>query len=559
MSLVLRDYQERCADAVITEWQEHPTTLVVKPTGCGKTITFAEIIRRSQPKRAMVLAHREELIFQAKHKIEAVTGLSCEIEMAEMKASTSLFHKTPVVISTIQTQISGNGTKRFERFNPDDFGILVIDEAHHATAQSYRKVIEHYRKNPNLKVVGVTATPDRADEEALGQVFETCCFDYEILDAINDGWLVTIKQKFVAVEGLDFSHIRTTAGDLNGGDLAEVMEQEKNLQGIAGATIQTIENRRAIVFTASVKHAEMLCNIFNRHRDGMAEWVHCGTEKHIRREILRHFATGKIQVVCNCGVLTEGFDDPGVEVIVMARPTKSRCLYAQMVGRSDRPLPGIVDGPATAELRKQAIEQSAKPDCLVLDFVGNSGKHKLITTADILGGNVSDDVLDAAVEKVRKSGVAVNMAEAIQEAELEKIKRIELAKRQEEARKAKLVAKVSFACRDVSPFDVFDMSPPKERGWDRGKRLTEKQLRLLQNHVPGVNVNQIGYVEGKMLIGELFRRWNEKLATFKQAKWLKKKGYSADIPMATASQLMDAWAKNGWQRPVEAEAEILGA
>ena len=126
------------------------------------------------------------------------------------------------------------------KFDPQRFGVLIIDEAHHATSPTYRRVIDYYRTNPALKVLGVTATPDRADEEALGQVFQSVAFDYEVLDAIHDGWLVPIEQQMVHVEGLDYSSIRTTAGDLNGGDLAAVLEAEKNLQQMASASVAII-------------------------------------------------------------------------------------------------------------------------------------------------------------------------------------------------------------------------------------------------------------------------------------------------------------------------------
>src|SRR5438477_1387246 len=164
----LRDYQEKIVDAVFTEFEDKNSTLIVCPTGGGKTICFAYIIKRIQPLQAMVLAHREELIFQAADKIQRVTGLECAIEMADMTAETSLFTRAPVIVSTVQTQNAGrNGWSRKNRFKPEHFGLLIIDEAHHGTADSYKRVIEHYRQNPKLKVLGVTATPDRADEEAL--------------------------------------------------------------------------------------------------------------------------------------------------------------------------------------------------------------------------------------------------------------------------------------------------------------------------------------------------------------------------------------------------------
>ncbi len=566
--MILRPYQAAASDAIFKEWRENDSTLVVMPTGGGKTVLFADVIRRVFPRRALVIAHREELIFQARDKIQRVTGLRADVEMGEYRADGGLFGPARVVVSTIQTQCSGgDGGGRMAKFDPQRFGVLIIDEAHHATSPSYRRVIDYYRTNPALKILGVTATPDRADEAALGQVFQSVAFDYEVLDAIHDGWLVPIEQQMVHVETLDYSGIRTTAGDLNGGDLAAVMEAEKNLQQMASASLEIIGQRpasagaatvgrpafageatvgrRALVFTASVKSAEMTAEIFNRHRANMAAWV-CGkTDREERRRVLADFAAGKLQVVCNCGVLTEGFDDPGVEVVIMGRPTKSRSLYSQMVGRSTRPLAGVVDGPETAEARRAAIAASAKPSCLVVDFVGNAGRHKLITSADILGGKVSEEAVERAAGRARKAGGPVNMTEALDEADAEVKEQQRLA---EAARRARLVATARFTTQVVDPFDVLHLEPVKPRGWDAGRQLTEKQRALLAKQ--GINPDGISFSQGKQLIAEIFRRWDGKLCSFKQAKVLRKYGYRTDVTFAEASATIDALAKHQWRRAV---------
>jgi superfamily II DNA or RNA helicase len=547
----LRNYQSESSNRAFEEWRDVVSTLIVLPTGCGKTIVFADIIRRSFPKRAIVLAHREELIWQARDKIQRATGMKCEVEMGEYKAhgDTNLFGRAAVVVSSIQTQCSGgDGAGRMGKFDPMQFGVLIIDEAHHAASPSYRRVIDYYRSNPKLKVLGVTATPDRADEKALGQVFDSVAYDYEILDAISDGWLVPIEQQMVNVEGLDFSSIRTTAGDLNGADLASVMEAEKNLQGIASSSIEIIGSKRAIVFTSSVKHAETLSEIFNRHHSGMASWV-CGkTDKDDRRKLLADFASGKVQVVANCGVLSEGFDDPGVEVIIMGRPTKSRSLYSQMCGRSTRPLPGIVDGPETAEERRAAIAASAKPACLIVDFVGNSGKHKLISSADILGGKVSDEAIERAVLAARKAGKPVRMSELLDEEQHS----IEQRKLEEAARRARLTARAKYSTQSVDPFDVLEVTPVKSRGWDEGKTLTERQRALLTKQ--GINPDTMPYSQAKQLIGAIIGRYSQNLCSFKQAKTLKKFGYDGNMTMDEAKRTIDAIAANGWRRPAEMAA-----
>lgn len=545
--MILRDYQKEASDSVMEEFKEQDSTLGVMYTGGGKTIIFADIIKRMRPKRAIVLAHREELIWQARDKIESSTGLNCEIEMADLRADNTLFSKADVVISTIQTQIAGNNGGRMTKFKPTDFGLLIVDEAHHATADTYRRTIDYFRKNPDLKVLGVTATPDRADEEALGQIFKSVAFDFEILDGIHDGWLVPVDQQMVNVGSLDFSAIRTTAGDLNGADLAAVMEAENNLQGIAGSAIEIIGDRRTLVFTASVAQAEKLCEIFNRHRFGMAEWVSGTTDKDKRRAMLSSYANGDIQVVVNCNCLSEGFDSPGVEVIIQARPTKSRALYAQQIGRATRPLPGVVDGPETADLRKAAIAASKKPSCLIVDFCGNSGKHKLVYASDILGGKVSDEAVERSIRMAKEKGGPIRVSDALDQAEEDLRKEAEERKLAEDLRRAKVIAKVKYSSQFINPFDVLQIVPQKVRGWDSGRQLSEKQLNLLLRQ--GINPDSLPYAQAKQIIGEIFNRWGKKQCTFKQAKILSRFGYETKVSMQDATKIIDAIAANRWRKP----------
>lgn len=502
-----------------------------------------------QPKRTLVVAHREELIFQAVRRIEEQAGLDCGIEMAEESASMSVLFRPQVVVATIQTLISGS---RLERFKPNDFGALVIDEAHHGTAGSYRRVIDHFRRNPDLRIVGCTATPDRADEEALGQIFESVADVYEILDAIHDGWLCPIDQQMVSVGGLDFSSVRTTAGDLNQSDLAKVMESEKNLHGVVGAAIDIIGDRQTLVFTSSVRHAEMACEIFNRHRSGIAGWISGRTDKEERRQVMKNYHAGKLQVLCNVGCLTEGVDVPGAEVVIMARPTKSRALYAQMAGRILRPLPGLCDACHDADERKWAISASKKPSALIIDFVGNSGRHRLMTAADILGGKVSEQAVALAIAKATHSGRPERINELLDETEQEILaqeqkKKEEERLRLEQGRRARVVAKVNYAKRYINPFDMFDLQPARERGWDSGKSLSEKQRLLLLKQ--GVDGDAMPYAQAKQVLNELFRRWKGNLASLKQIAVLNRYGYEAkDYTRDQASALLDKLANNGWRK-----------
>lgn len=546
--LQLRDYQLRAVEGVFADWQTVPSTLVVSPTGTGKTILMCGVVRRAFPMRTMILAHRQELILQAADKVRRFVGLDVEIEMGEAKAAEGgLFGGAPVVVSSIQTQnAGGEGNGRMSRFDPSQFAVLIVDEAHHATADSYRRVIDYYRAgNPDIRILGVTATPDRADEQALGQVFDAVAFDYEILDAINDGWLVPVTQRTVEVNGLDFSGIRTTAGDLNGRDLAEVMEYEENLHRIATPTMEIAGARKALVFAASVAHAERLAEIFQRHGK-KATWV-CGTTpKDERAAMLADYAAGKYQIIVNVGCLTEGFDDPGVELVVIGRPTKSRALYAQMVGRGTRILPDVVEGVVnsqhwvlpTPELRRQAIAESRKPHVEVLDFAGNAGRHKLMTCADILGGKEADEVVERAAKKAREGGAPVDVREALDEAARE----IDEERRREAARRARLTARATWEAQTVDPFDVLAIHPTRAKGWENGKQLTAKQADLLRKQ--GIEPEGKPYHECKQILDELFRRWDGNLCSFKQAKHLQKYGLPTDLTRDQAKAVLDGiWGK----------------
>lgn len=546
--ITLRPYQAEAADAIFREWEDKSSTLVVAPTGTGKTNLFCEVIRRVQPKRAIVLTHREELTSQAVKRLWADFGIDSQVEMADQWADENYWNRAPVVVSTVQTQVAGRNGGRMSRFNPNDYGLVICDEAHHYTAPSFRKVLNYYKQNPEIKILGVTATPDRADEEALGQVFESVAYDYEILDAIHDGWLVPVEQQMVNIVGLDFSNVRTTAGDLNGADLALVMEAEKNLHGIASASIDVIKDKRTLVFTVTVKQAERLAEIFNRHRSGMASWL-CGTTpKYQRHKILKDFSNGLTQVLVNVGVLTEGYDDPTVECIVQGRPTKSRCLYAQIIGRSLRPLPGIVDGLNTPQERKFAISASAKPSALVLDFVGNSGRHKLMTSADILGGKLSEEVIERAIKKAKENGKPVRMDQELDKADRDIKKEIEIRKAQEAARRSHVKAQADFKLRSIDPFDIMEITPARARGWDAGKAITEKQRAVLLRQ--GINPDKLSYGQQKQLLIALFARMDKKLATIKQCQLLRKRGIDTHgLTFEQASQrITEIAVREGWKR-----------
>ena len=534
--MTLRPYQVEAVEGIYREWTKHQSTLLVLPTGTGKTVCLAEVIRRRPVGRVMFIAHRDELIFQGKRTIEAHTGCIADIEMADQYAGGS-----DVVIATVQTLSRG----RVEAFPSGQFSLLIIDEAHHATADTYVKIHDWFKSNASIKILGVTATPDRADEEALGQVFETVAFDYELPEAIKDGWLVPIAVRAVYVEGLDYSTIRTTAGDLNGADLAAVMEAEETLHKVAAPTLELVAGRKALVFAASVTHAERLCEIFNRHNDGCARWV-CGkTDKDVRREMFADYKNNQFSILVNVGVATEGFDEPTIEVIVLARPTKSRSLYAQMVGRGTRALPGVVDGPATPELRRAAIAASGKRGLEVIDFVGNVGKHQLVSVADILGGSYSDEeIAEAEAATKAAAGAPVDQTEALEDAR----RRIEEQKAKEAARRAKVrVGAIYTTSGPLDPFKLLGVNKYRERGWEKGKAISEKQKAWITKQ--GMWKDDMTFSEARQICQGLSKRIDAGLCSVKQAGLLAKHGFPASTTFADARKIIDVLAKNRWQWP----------
>lgn len=554
----LRPYQEEAVTKTIEAFDGNSSALIVMATGLGKTVVLSHMAKRFLNKgRILMLAHREELLTQGADKLEAITGTNTGLEKAEHYAQNFGTFKSKIVVASVQTMISGRDEKRMERFNPNEFSLLITDEAHHACATSYRHIYKHFSTNPALKHLGVTATPDRTDEKALGQIYQCVPYEYGIRDGISDGWLVPIEQRAVYVKDIDLSQVRTTAGDLNTKDLAAVMEFEKALHGIASPTIDIVGKRKTLIFSASVAHAERLCEILNRHKTYCADFVHGGTNKDIRRQIFRDFASGKTQFLVNVGVATEGFDEPGIEVVVMARPTKSRCLYTQMVGRGTRPLPGIVDGLDEAENRRFCIANSGKPSVEVIDFVGNCGKHKLVTSADVLGGIYEDEVIEQANKNVRekteKTGKPVDMMTELQEAEKQIRERARMREEAEIRNKIKLNAKYSTA--KINPFDIFDVSPHRVPAWHKERQCTAKQASFLQSC--GIDPSGLNFAHASQLVTEVVNRRNNQECSFKQAKILQKYGISTHIGFKQASKVIDMIAGSGWKRPSQEQIRAI--
>lgn len=518
--------------------EENPSTLLVLPTGCGKTIVFARVIasRVAQEQRVLVVAHRQELIVQAFEKIRKTTDVNpweMAIEMGRSKADL----RRRVVVGSVQTL----NAKRLRRFPSHHFDLVVIDEAHHSPAKTYGRIFKHFS---TAKLLGVTATPDRLDGQGLGAVFKSLAYRYGLQDAINDEYLVPIIGRMVIGNGLDLREVRTVAGDFNQGDLARVMEAQDNLDLVAKSTVELAQERPTIVFTTSVAQAESLAQRFNLLRPGSAAAVDGKTDKGRRRRVLRNFESGRLKVLCNCSLFTEGVDVPAIACVAIARPTKSRGLYTQMVGRGTRLL-----GPTFAE-----SESNGKSDLLVLDFVGASGRHKLVTSIDLFGGELSEGARKAAIERMAE-GDAVPIAEAVQVAQ----------EQLDEEKTRRSMETISYRVVSADPFALLGVA---RKARYTGNPATHQQLQFLAKH----GVTEAGKLLKKWKAGELrpsegfsyehaqqlemaiHDRQRRGLCTLRMARQLAKRKLNPDCSFHTGKWAMTILAKNKW-RPTKALLE----
>lgn len=514
------------------------STLVVMATGTGKTVVMADIARRWRKGRVMMIAHREELITQGADKFSRLCGEKVGIEMADSVVREWNADRPRIVVASVQTLNAGNRSPRYEKFDPGEFSLLLTDEAHRATAASYRRIYNHFAQNPNCRHLGVTATPDRTDQRALGTVFDSVAFKYDILTAITEGWLVPIQQEFVQVDGLDLSKCHANKVDLKDNDVAEVMERDENLFAVCDSTRRLAAGRKTIVFAASVDHAHRMAQIFNGYEESSAAAIDGKTDKDLRRNILKRFASGHLRYIVNMGCLTEGFDEPTIEFVAMARPTKSRLMYAQMLGRGTRVLEGVVEDLIDPIARQSAIAGSGKPSCTVLDFVGNSGKHKLVCSADILGGEEPPDV----VERMRRNAKARHKATDMME-ELE-VARKEVAEEKRQAEERRLTPEARFRSTSVDPFNHYDIVHEQSIGGSSDWDYLEKQ---------GVNKKWLKRAtrdQVTAVVRQVKHRHAKGLCTVKQCNVLRRAGINGHtLTKQQAGVLLDPIFKNNFKAP----------
>lgn len=514
----LRPYQQEAKEAVFEQWDNGiRKTLLVLPTGCGKTIVFAKVTEDCVRKgdRVLILAHRGELLDQAADKLKKTTGLNSAVEKAESSCLGSWFR---VVVGSVQTLMR---EKRLGQFPEDYFNTIIIDEAHHCISDSYQKVLEHF---PEAHVLGVTATPDRGDMRNLGQYFESLAYEYTLPKAIKEGYLTPIKALTIPLK-IDMSGVSVQAGDFKASDIGTALDPY--LEGIAQEMQKYCADKKTVVFLPLVKTSQKFREVLNDYGFQAAE---VNGDSQDRAEILADFESGKYNVLCNSMLLTEGWDCPSVDCVVVLRPTKVRSLYCQMVGRGTRLSPG-------------------KDHLLLLDFLWHTERHELCHPASLICDN--EEVAQKMTENLEEvAGCPVDIEEAEKTASEDVVAQREeaLAKQLAEMkrRKKKLVDPLQFEmsiqAEDLSgyvPAFGWEMGPPSDK-----QKATLEKLGILPDQIENAG-------KAEKLLDRLNKRRNEGLTTPKQIRFLEGRGFQhvGTWQFDTAKKLIDRIAANGWRVP----------
>lgn len=515
MGQELRPYQQQARDRIHAEWDAgHTRTLLVLPTGTGKTIVFASVaadqVRAGD--RVLILAHRGELLEQAADKLQRSTGLVSAVEKAESTCLDSWFR---VVVGSVQTL---QRTARLERFPQDYFGTIIIDEAHHAITDGYRRILDYFS---GAKVLGVTATPDRGDMRNLGEVFDSLAFEYKLTDAIKEGYLCKIMAQTIPLQ-LDITSVTMSGGDYAVGDLGTALDPY--LEQIAAEMARRCKSRKTVVFLPLIKTSQKFRDLLNAHGFRAAE---VNGQSEDRREVLADFDAGKYNVLCNSMLLTEGWDCPSVDCVVILRPTKVRSLYSQMVGRGTRLSPG-------------------KTDLLLLDFLWMTDKHELCRPADL----VCEDraVARQMTEHLAETGCPEDIEEAAAQASEDVVAQREeaLAKQLEEQRrkKAKLVDPLQYEM-SIQAEDLAGYVPAF--GWEAGPPSEQQTAALEKLGILPDAVESAG--KAALLLDRLNKRRDEGLTTPKQIRCLEKYGFQhvGSWSFEAARHMIDRIAAQGWR------------
>lgn len=514
----LRPYQKEAKTAIFNEWDKGTKkTLLVLPTGCGKTIVFAKVaedcVRNSD--RVLILAHRGELLEQAADKIAKSTGLGCSTEKAEETCIGQWFR---IVVGSVQTLMR---EKRLNRFPKDYFDTIIVDEAHHCLSDGYQRVLSYF---DHARVLGVTATPDRGDMRNLGSYFESLAYEYTLPKAIKEGFLSPIKALTLPLK-IDLSGVGVQSGDFKVSDIGTALDPY--LYQIADEMLKYCKDRKTVVFLPLVKTSQKFRDILNEKGFCAAE---VNGESRDRTQVLKDFDEGRYNVLCNSMLLTEGWDCPTVDCIIVLRPTKVRSLYSQMVGRGTRLSPG-------------------KTELLLLDFLWHTERHELCHPASLICD--SEEVAKKMTENMEAApGIPIDIEEAEEAAASDVVSQREESLAKELAamkrRRRKLVDPLQFEM-SIQAEDLSNYVPAF--GWECSP-ASDKQIKALEKF--GIFPDQVDNAgKASLLLDRLNKRQSEGLSRPKQIRLLERMGFQhvGSWTFDAADKMISRIAAAGWKVP----------
>ena len=529
----MRPYQSECIEAVESGWDEWPSQMVVLPTGAGKTVVFTRITHNwvSKGGRVLILAHTDELLDQAADKLRRSTGLVGSKEKGKDYAHLS----DMVVLGSVQTMCRDS---RLSSWAENHFDLVIVDECHRTAAKGYQKILLHF--GGHARILGVTATPDRGDKRNLLEFYSRIAYQYTLLDAVRDGWLVRPIAQTIPLE-LDLRGVGTSR-TAQGSDYSpdEVSHRiEPFLGQIAAKIREAAPNRKTIIFMPSIDTAVKMADALQS--EGFRAGYVSG-ECPDRAEKIAAFNADEMQVICNAMLLTEGYDDDSVDCICVLRPTKIRSLFVQCTGRGTRPLAGIVPllnatRHTASEERRRIIAQSRKPNMLILDFLWLTDRHDLIHPANLVARDARE--ADHMTENTPDGDLLENEAQAHRDL----LAALEKAVAKNRKKKGRTVDPLTFAV-SVGDEELTEYEP--ESRWD-AMEPTERQVKALESQ--GIDVTKVQYRGlADKLLQRLARRKEAGLCSIKamnfllkQSHFLEKLGMSAEdvpfLPRDRASEL----------------------
>lgn len=516
----LRPYQTEAVEAILHQWQEGiRKTLLVLPTGTGKTIVFSEVIRRVvlAGGRVLILAHREELLQQAADKLIRATGIMAGLEKAESHAIDGLFS---VIVGSVQTL---QNLDRLAAFAEDEFTHIVVDEAHHAVSPSYRRVLDHFA---NARVLGVTATADRGDKVNLGELFETVAYEYSLIRAVREGYLSPLKVQTIPLN-IDLSSVRQAEGDFKLGDVANALDPY--LEQIADILATQYANRKTVVFLPLIATSQKFLACLQARGIAAAE---VNGQSSDRREVLEDFHAGKYKVLCNAMLLTEGWDEPSVDCIVCLRPTRIRALYAQIIGRGTRLFPG-------------------KDNLLILDFLWHTERFDLCRPVHLVCKNeeLSGRVAEILAEDTEERDLLEAEEAAEGEAAAEREESLKKMLEEQRHKKAKLVDPLQYEVSISADGKTAVYTPDPAQLWQFAPPSDGQKSALERWGVNPDSVTNRGHAAA--LLDALQKRRDAGLATPKQIRFLERHGFKqvGTWTFEAASRMITRFAENGWMCP----------